>query len=429
METTERSDLPGNDASWYQALLGEIPNIDTTPDAAPEPGQVVATDPDEASAEEPEPPLIPPVPIAVDEPVQFPEEDEPQAAATSSADIPAEESTEPAASSDEAAAGAPVITSVPDSDETPAGKASEAVGQPYTPPPSTGPLDTWKPDEMDKAISSSRSFRWTSVAAAIAVVGLIVVGLVLLPSITDDRADSFRDTMTVSLTALRGELPDTQESLAVATEPTSDVLSLNGLSTQLTTLSAKASAVEVVSQADLPATPPFTSSEPIDELEPIQNRMEPLATTAQAIQRRIANLVEYRTLMSGFLVLPDLPTTADAATQAELRVVLASAQADAAAILAELPSDVSLQPHEDLARRISDEFATWQVDYLEALRTGDSAAAAALIADLDNSLVALDSELVTPLAQIRRQTDSDLIDLARSIDEVTALAKGETATP
>jgi hypothetical protein len=109
--------------------------------------------------------------------------------------------------------------------------------------------------------------------------------------------------------------------------------------------------------------------------------------------------------------------------------VLASAQAESASILADLPSDVSLAPHEELARSINEDFATWQIDYLEALRNEDAATAAALVEELNTDLEELDAALVTPLAQIRRQTDADLIDLARSIDEVTALAKGETAAP
>jgi hypothetical protein len=143
---------------------------------------------------------------------------------------------------------------------------------------------------------------------------------------------------------------------------------------------------------------------------------------AITIQRRIANLVEYRTLMSGFLVLPELPTEADNDTQAELRVELAAAQAESASVLAELPSDVALESHAALAREINERFATWQVDYLEALRTNDAAAAGELIAELESALAGLDNALVTPLAQIRRQTDADLIDLARDIDAVSTLA-------
>ena len=71
----------------------------------------------------------------------------------------------------------------------------------------------------------------------------------------------------------------------------------------------------------------------------------------------------------------------------------------------------------------------WQINYLEALRNQDPAAAEALVADLERQLAELDAELITPLAQIRRQTDADLIDLAQAIDEVLSLAQGETPAP
>lgn len=79
-----------------------------------------------------------------------------------------------------------------------------------------------------------------------------------------------------------------------------------------------------------------------------------------------------------------------------------------------------------MAREINERFATWQVDYLEALRTNDATRAEALIVELEVSLVELENALVTPLAQIRREADADLIDLAREIDAVTAFAD-ETA--
>lgn len=483
MEKAERKELPGNDASWFQALLSELPVVEADIIADVEPA--VSVDSDGSDEDDPEPYLTLPA-VSTSDPVQFPEEELPEfpervdltantqvdlaEAEDISADVveldesaeldqvaelhvvadiaefaeqgPTAESDEvaepdqvseasPSPSTEDLAEPTPMIASVPGltEDESPSETTSEMVGQLWTSSETAGPLDTWEPDAMDKTISSSRGFRWTSVFAAVAVIALIVTGLVLLPSITRNRAEAHSDMMTSALAELRAELPDTQKSLEVATEPSSDATSLRGLTTQLTALTARSSAVIEAGQADLPATPPFTSSAPIDELEPIRQRVEPIGTTSQTIQRRIANLVEYRTLMSGFLDLPALPRTADSTTQTELRVVLASAQAESASILADLPSDVSLAPHEELARSINEDFATWQIDYLEALRNEDAATAAALVEELNNDLEELDAALVTPLAQIRRQTDADLIDLARSIDEVTALAKGETAAP
>ena len=132
--------------------------------------------------------------------------------------------------------------------------------------------------------------------------------------------------------------------------------------------------------------------------------------------------------MEGFLHVPDLPITADSSGQAELRVILAAAQADAAAILAGLPDDVALAEHRAEARSLNERFATWQIDYLESLRTEDSVAARALLAELGDGLATLDNQLVNPLAQIRRDTDSDLIDLASSIDGVVLSLAADDAS-
>ena len=450
----EKRDLPGNDASWYRALLEEDSTKDVPPPTQPKQQLLLTVDEPETSdiedaveeleneqanlsTDDPDsdtplsfapeddvdeldetsagveevgqeadatPDLVvqPPQMTGDTEPVHFPEE---------ISEVP-EEST-------------PVVA-VPPLDETddPVDNTSEMIGQLWSAREQETPLDDWAPDDMDRKITSSRPFRWTSVIGVLAVIGLIVVGLVLLPSITRNRADSHRDMITSALWDLRSELPDTQASLRTATEPETTVSALNDLSTQLTVLTARASEVDDAGRADLPSAPPFTSSSPIDELAPIQQRLEPLATTAQTIQRRIGNLVEYRSLMSGFMVLPELPTEADGSTQADLRVMLASAQAESASILSDLPSDVSLSEHQEAARSINEMFADWQIDYLEALRAQDPVTAEALVTDLSSRLAELDAQIITPLAQIRRQTDADLIDLARAIDDVIDLANG-----
>lgn len=469
MDQIENRELPGNDASWYEALLAEqaaTPAVDDVqiaasapeavataaavkdlPEATSEPlsdkpasgeaatdiagdeesndDAAVADDADTADADTAESDTA----GAATPDTETADDDGADAAITDDA-TPDTEMADDIAGTDtvDAEAGVtdetPVVAAVApvSDDDSPLENTSEMVGQLWTARDSFGPLEDWEPDEMDRKISSTRSFRWPTLIGVIAVIGLIVVGLVLLPSITRSRADDHLEMITTALRDLRAELPETQGSLATATDPASQPADLSGLTTQLTELAAKASNLDKATQAELPKAPPLTSSAPIDEIEPIRQSAEPLGTVALTIQQRISNVAEYRTLMDGFLSLPELPTTADAATQAELRVELASAQADSAAILADLPSDVALEEHQAMAREINEEFATWQVDYLEALRTGDAALAGELISELEADLAELEAALVTPLAQIRRQTDTDLIDLARDIDEVVALA-------
>lgn len=417
MERTEQRELPGNDASWYQELIAEhvaAKRIAAGVEAESQSGEPAVTIEDGAetasAAYAPETPPIEaeaegaddegPEPAQLDEPVEAPDD-----AARLADSAP------------------PTISSVPlVEDDAPLENTSEMVGQLWTAREASGPLENWQPEDIDRKVSSARSFRWTTLIGVIAIIGLIAAGLIVLPSITQGRADSYLQSITDPLRALRAELPDAQGSLAVATDPAANGAALAELTTELTTFAARASALDAATQADPPAAPLFTSSAPIDDVEPVRQKAEPLGTAAINIQRRIANLVEYRMLMSGFLVLPDLPTVADGDTQATMRVDLAAAQAESASILADLPSDPALESHAAMAREINERFATWQVDYLEALRTGDAAGAAALIAELEDSLVELNSALVIPLAQIRREVDTDLIDLAREIDEVNALA-------
>ena len=445
VEQVEQRQLPGNDASWFMALLEErdlspeAPSpLTTIPETShefetPEAPSPLTTIPETSHEfETPEAPSplttipesgdqVETVESPPDTPVTFPIQPTPYDAANQGPDASTPDETP------EPDSPHPIVTVVPpiDEDDRPIDNTSEMVGKLWTARDSGGPLDDWEPGEMDRKYSSSRKFRWTSIVGVVAVIGLVGVGLVLLPSVARNRAENHKEMLTTAMADLRSELPDTQTSLAIATDPESRSVALNELSTQLTVLAAKASAVDAAAQADLPAAPPFTSSQPIDELDPIRQRLEPLGTIAMTIQRRISNLVEYRTLLGSFLVLPELPDRADTATQAELRVNLAAAQAESASVLSDLPEDVSLEAHHALAREVNERFATWQVDYLEALRSEDAAAARDLIAELESRLTELDNALVTPLAQIRRQTDADLIDLAASIDVIVRLANGE----
>lgn len=458
MDTVEKRELPGNDASWYRALLGDQEgngrprtdrdaadaaasvgadtaaltdtSIDSSSEDTETADETVAASADEVAAD----PQTTALGGDVQKPVEFPSDTgEPDTADSedlAGADAPHANQVDTAQPAPDTTAEK-MITAVPPlaAADDAIDNTSEMVGQLWTASAPSGPLDDWAPDDMDRKVSSSRSIRWTSIVGVLAIVGLIAVGLVLLPTIARNRADSHREMLTTALTDLRGELPETQTSLAVATDPASTPAELTALSTQLTALAAKASALDEAAMTELPSVPPFTGRAPIEELEPIRQELEPLGSIATSIQRRIANLAAYRTLMAGFLNLPDLPITADSSSQAELRVTLAAAQADSASILAELPDDVALAEHRSLARDLNERFSGWQVEYLEALRTEDSVIARGLLAELGDGLAALDNALITPLAEIRADTDMDLIALAGSIDAVVTEANGGSTSP
>jgi len=426
LDRVEKRELPGNDASWYRALLGDKESVlDAIPESESLPEPEVADKTDPATQDHPLGSVTPPdehqPPAVADhqqKPVEFPPEDN---------------DVKPTEEPGEAAVGTPTgdlaAARPPSHDHEPLDNTSEMVGQLWTASETSSPLDDWAPDDMDSKVGSARPFRWTSLITIVALVGLIAVAFFLLPTFTQNRADTHREMLTTALSELRGELPETQSSLAVATDPASTPTELTALSTQLTVLAARASSLDEAATTDVPSALPLTSSDPLDELEPIRQQLAPLGSVAAAIQRRISNLASYRTSMAGFLDLPDLPIAADSSGQAELRVTLAAAQANSASILAELPDDPALADHRDRARDLNERFATWQVDFLEALRAEDSVAARSLLAELGDGLALLDSELVAPLAEIRRDTDIELIALAGSIDSVVGLANGGATTP
>lgn len=431
LDAIEDRELPGNDASWFKALIEEHESAGSQTqgealDIAAEEAEVTAPpaapEPDDG---EPSQTLIVDEPVDPD-PIELtgtmliePTDSETALEAEPPVDPSAGADGEPSVIDFVPATTAPPVRAVPAPENT-----SETVGRMWESQDAGGPLDDWVPDAMSRAITSKRTFRWTSLILAIVAVALVAVALVLLPSITRSRANDRRQLYRDTLSNLRTELPDTQTSLAIATDPGSDLAQIQDRSTELTQLASSVSAVEDAAQLALPSSPPLTSKAPIEELEPIRRRLEPIGSNGLTIQRRISNLVSYRSLLASFLQLPDLPTSANSDQQSELRVSLAAANAQSASVLAELPSDVALDDHHAQARALSERFGDWQVEYLEALRTEDAASAGTLVAELEASLSDLNDALVTPLAQIRRQVDNDIIDLASSIDDVAALVTG-----
>lgn len=412
LDTKRRRELPGNDASWYRALLNDNPtevsdrNGDSEPPVIPPPGGPVESKVDT-------PPPAAPAPAT--DPVDTP--DPPPTAEPEGTVSPARPPTN-AGSDSSVAPVTPAATPAPSNQDTMVGRLWESTAE-------QDALTDWKPEDLPHVIASKRSFRWPTVVLIIGALAVVVVGFLWLPSVTRARATDQRDLYQNTLMSLRRELPKAQTSLAVATDPTSTVAAMADRATELTAWAAAASEVDAVSSRALPAAAPLTSSAAIDHLEPIRQSLEPLATVAASIQARISRVIEYRTLMAGFLDLPDLPVAADDTEMSTLRVRLAAAQADAISVLSDLPDDPAFDEHRVQARKLADRFGDWQVEYLEALRTTDPTAAQALLTELDTARTGLLESIIGPLSEVRQQVDADIIDLATRVDAIlVTLAAG-----
>jgi len=280
-------------------------------------------------------------------------------------------------------------------------------------------LQGWVPDELSATVSSSRRFRRWPVVIATLIVVVLAAAAVWLARSSNGRAEARADDYRRVLRELRSDLPDAQRALAQLTEPSADATQFPDLIPIVTDLRADSETALDVTAAPLPSAWPLASSAPFERLEPSRAATSQLATTAQAMARRLGEVLDYRTLFSRFLATGALSTTSGA-DLSDLNFRLAAAAADTAALLGELPADAALARHTTQARSTLDRFVTWQVDYVDVLRTGDTGEADRLLAELEELRRRLDDTLVAAIGRIRSEVDSTIIELASSLDVAVA---------
>jgi hypothetical protein len=281
------------------------------------------------------------------------------------------------------------------------------------------PFDGWVPDELSHAVDSERRFRWSIIIGVALTLALIAVAGVWLAGSSDGRAATRADEYRRVLTDLRTDLPDAQSVLAQITEPGADATQFADLIPTVTDLRADAEMALEVAAEPLPSAWPLASAKPFEVLEPVRQTTSQQATTAQAIARRLGEVLDYRSLFARFLGTGDLPTRPEV-DLSELNLRLATAAADSAAILSELPADAALAAHTQLARNGLERFTTWQVDYVDALRSDSTDEVTALLDELSQIRARLDRDLIAGIAQIRSEVDEAIIELAASLDAAIA---------
>jgi hypothetical protein len=144
-----------------------------------------------------------------------------------------------------------------------------------------------------------------------------------------------------------------------------------------------------------------------------------LGAEAEGISGRLATTFTYRSTVPALFATPDLPVEADSATTDALSVALAESLAETARLVADLPPDPTFTETRDLATKASERYATWQLEYLDALREGHTDRAADLIVELDAAVDDIDAALSVALGVVRVEVDPRIVALA--IETETAI--------
>ena len=227
-----------------------------------------------------------------------------------------------------------------------------------------------------------------------------------------NEADALAADYAQSLTDLRNELPDSQATLATLTDPASTPEAISASVPAIGDLNTRGTVVISLATTPLPPTLVFVPRDALEALEPTRTTMLILGAEAEGISGRLATTFTYHSTVPALLATPELPVEADSATTNALSVTLAESLAETARLVADLPLDPTFAETRDLATQASERYAPWQLEYLDALREGDTDRAADLIVELDTARDTITAALDVALGLVRTEVDPRIVTLA-----------------
>ncbi len=279
-------------------------------------------------------------------------------------------------------------------------------------PQSNDGLDDWEPDDVSPRLGRRGFGKWLGAALLVIVVVAVVLAVILLPRTVQNQADVLAADYARSLTDLRNELPNSQAALASLTDPTTTPEYVSATVPAIGDLNTRGTVVISLATAPLPSTLMFVPRDPLEALEPTRTTMLILGAEAEGISGRLATTFTYHSTVPALFATPELPVEADSATTDALSVTLAESLADTARLVADLPPDPTFAETRDLATQASERYATWQLEYLDALREGDTERAADLIVEVDAARGDIVAALDSALGVVRAEVDPRIVTLA-----------------
>ncbi len=283
----------------------------------------------------------------------------------------------------------------------------------------TAPLiEDWKPDRVDPLVMSGRTFRWPIIIAAIL---LFIGGLAVIQAVQDmpeRAATEARATYHAVAGDYQALLPEADDAIAVITDPSADTSALSDASVSLSAFNDGARNLFDAAAEPLPTMPPLVSRAQLDALTPIRQSMAGAAEIGLTLERRLGDTLSYRLLYAKTFQLPQLPTVATQDQISQIGVALGLAVTSTNDAIGNLPDEPFLSEHKLAAFQLAQRLDDWQIEYLEALRTGDTATAGPLVQEITQRVDALNTELGAPLAAIGEWAQTQLQTLQTQLSAV-----------
>jgi hypothetical protein len=235
--------------------------------------------------------------------------------------------------------------------------------------------------QLSAVLRTRRSFRWPVLGSVVFLVALAAVAAFWLPASLRQNVAGVKVSYADASVALRLELPPGQAALDVITDPSSTQEELSASVPVITQLDSSAHELSVVAAEPLPRQIPFVGLDELESLGTFQDAAQINAAQGSDIARRLGHTYVYRTTIPQLLNTGDLPTTADVQTINALSVLLASSLVEDSTALSDLSTTEFAADINDAAHAAIERYASWQVEYLEALAEGDETVAAELISE------------------------------------------------
>lgn len=263
--------------------------------------------------------------------------------------------------------------------------------------------------------------RWGLIALATIAAAASWLAFVAAPAFDARLAAERVELYDNALAAVDLAVPDARSAIGVLTDPASEPDDLSRSLERLTPFVLAAAAAQAAVMEELPETPPLVPRTNVEAVSSVRAEVGMVVNQADELAGRLTSLVNYRLLAEGLFELPELPVAARPDAIDALSVDMATALAASVEIAVSLPAEPLLDTHRQLASDAITRMDGWRTDYLAALRTEDSAATEAIIADIYGMQVALETALTGSLGAIEDWGARELDLLRVSIIEVREL--------
>ena len=281
-------------------------------------------------------------------------------------------------------------------------RPSEPEASPETP---TDIDFDWRPQPLMRGFQIQRTWRWSIIVAAVVLGALALVGVQLLVTVPEEKADERRVEYAQAL----DEYEEALEALAVAPTP-SDPESL----TAFTSATAQFGAVV---RADLPGVVPFLPVGPIEELRPARSEMLALLDQAEKLVDDLGAASTYRDATTRILALPLLPTTAPTELIDAAAGALADMQANGESGYSRLDDDPTFAAYRDRVKEGMDALSDWTDRYLLALRRGEAEVTAALIVEMQARASLANAEIEKAVSELDAAAVDTIAEMQAALEE------------